>query len=702
MVVLFDILLDDTLQVLGVVEERLDVLQDVLHLVEALLAVLTCRSLDTADAGSHAALRENLEEPDAACRAGVDTTTELARRSEANHTYLVAVLLAEQGNGAQFLGFVEGHVAMFVNMDVLTDHVVHHALYLSQLLVADLLEVGEVETQCVGRYERAFLLHMVAQNLLQGIVQQVGGSMVGCRGISLVSVDAGHEFCRWVLGQLLDDVYALVVLALGVDDVDGFVLVAEHTAVAYLTTHLTIERRGVEHELVELVLLLGHLAVTQDVTVVLRIVIAYKLLFALNQFCPVAVLDSSGIAGTLFLFLHLHIELLLVHTEAVLTANQLSQVEGESVGVEQTESLNAVQLCLALCLQLAHGFVYHRDTLVQRTQERILLFLDDLRDELLLSLQLGEGIAHLVHQCGNELIEESVFLSEEGVGIAYGTTQDAADDVAGLGVRGQLAVGNREGYGTQVVGTHTHGDVDVVLLLVDGVLGLFLKGRVFQSGDVLLGLDDGLEDIGIVVRVLALHHAYQALEAHTRINDVHRQRFQRTVSLAVELHEYDVPDLYDLWVVLVHQFAACLAGSLTLLRSTRVDVDLRAGTARTRVAHLPEVVVLVTVNDVVLGHMLGPVFGCLVVAWDILFGRTFEHGDVEVLRVQLQHVHQILPGHVDGTLLEVVAERPVAQHLEHGVVVRVVSHLLQVVMLTRYAQTLLRVGTASWLRVTGA
>ncbi len=100
--------------------------------------------------------------------------------------------------------------------------------------------------------------------------------------------------------------------------------------------------------------------------------------------------------------------------------------------------------------------------------------------------------------------------------------------------------------------------------------------------------------------------------------------------------------------------------------------------------------------------MLGPEPGSLVVAGDVLLGRTLEYGDVEVLGIQFQHVYQILPSHVYGTLLEVVAERPVAQHLEHGVVVRVVSHLFQVVVLTTDAQALLRVSTAAWLRVTGA
>ena len=42
---------------------------------------------------------------------------------------------------------------MFVKSNVLTDHVVNHALYLTQLLVAYLFEVREVEAQSVGTYK---------------------------------------------------------------------------------------------------------------------------------------------------------------------------------------------------------------------------------------------------------------------------------------------------------------------------------------------------------------------------------------------------------------------------------------------------------------------------------------------------------------------------------------------------------------------
>jgi hypothetical protein len=75
-----------------------------------------------------------------------------------------------------------------------------------------------------------------------------------------------------------------------------------------------------------------------------------------------------------------------------------------------------------------------------------------------------------------------------------------------------------------------------------------------------------------------------------------------------------------------------LTGYLLLLfLRTEVDMNLRAGTAGTCVAHLPEVVVLVAVDDVVLREVLLPVAGSLVIASDVLRRITFKDGHIEVL-----------------------------------------------------------------------
>ena len=87
--------------------------------------------------------------------------------------------------------------------------------------------------------------------------------------------------------------------------------------------------------------------------------------------------------------------------------------------------------------------------------------------------------------------------------------------------------------------------------------------------------------------------------------------------------------------------------------------------------------------------MFFPIGCSLVVALQPFVGRTLEHGGVEMRGVKTQHVHQEFPCPVDGLFLEIVAERPVAEHLEHGVVVGVETDLLQIVVLAAHAQTLL-------------
>ena len=72
-----------------------------------------------------------------------------------------------------------------------------------------------------------------------------------------------------------------------------------------------------------------------------------------------------------------------------------------------------------------------------------------------------------------------------------------------------------------MVGANTHGNINTSLASIFSLASLLLESKIFQSGNLLLGLDDRLEYVGIVVRVLALHHADQTLKAHTGINYVH-------------------------------------------------------------------------------------------------------------------------------------------------------------------------------------
>ena len=236
---------------------------------------------------------------------------------------------------------------------------------------------------------------MVAKHLLEGIVEKVGGCMVGGTGIALVNIHTCHKVGRGVIRQLLDDMYALIVLALGVDDFHCLVLTDEHTAVAHLSSHLAIEGCVVEDNFIEALLLLYHFSISEDMALIFSIIISLEMLFAFLQHFPVTVLNCGSIAGTGFLLLHLHIESCLIYGVSVFAAYKLCEIEGESVGVEHSECLCTIEHCLTVCLQLIHCTVEKVDTLVESAEEGVFLFFHYPADKLALCNEFGIGAAHL-------------------------------------------------------------------------------------------------------------------------------------------------------------------------------------------------------------------------------------------------------------------------------------------------------------------
>ena len=89
------------------------------------------------------------------------------------------------------------------------------------------------------------------------------------------------------------------------------------------------------------------------------------------------------------------------------------------------------------------------------------------------------------------------------------------------------AVDDQEAAGADVVGDHVQRRVLQILLV------RFTRRR----------LDQVLEKIDLVVRVLALQHRGDALETHAGVDRGLGQRMQHALVIAVELHEHQVPDL---------------------------------------------------------------------------------------------------------------------------------------------------------------
>ena len=125
-------------------------------------------------------------------------------------------------------------------------------------------------------------------------------------------------------------------------------------------------------------------------------------------------------------------------------------------------------------------------------------------------------------------------------------------------------------------------------------------------------LDDRLENVRIVVGCLTLQSHAETFESHTGIDHTGRQRFERAIGLAVVLHEHQVPDFDHLRMVFVHHVLTRDSG--TFFFRTEIDMDFGTRAARACITHFPEVIVFVTIDDMILRQKLLPVTGSLVVA----------------------------------------------------------------------------------------
>ena len=171
---------------------------------------------------------------------------------------------------------------------------------------------------------------------------------------------------------------------------------------------------------------------------------------------------------------------------------------------------------------------------------------------------------------------------------------------------------------------------------------------------------DGREELGVVDGREPVHHADRALDAHAGVDVVLLEGLVGAVLALVVLHEDVVPDL-DVLAAVAARAAVGAAGVLA-----GVDEHFGVGAAGTGLAGgAPPVVLLRQAEDARLGDpQLAPDRGRLLVRRDVAFAG--EHRHVEALGGEAELLREELVGPGDGLALEVVAERPVAEHLEEG------------------------------------
>jgi hypothetical protein len=256
-------------------------------------------------------------------------------------------------------------------------------------------------------------------------------------------------------------------------------------------------------------------------------------------------------------------------------------------------------------------------------------------------------------------------LDTEEVGEADGPTDDAAQHVAAVLVRGDDAVGDEEGHGAGVVGQQLERDVGL------GVSAEASPGGHLGGGHQRAQLV-GVEHIGG-----ADGHREEALEAGAGVDVLGLERLERTVAQAEVLLEHEVPELHV--AVLGGRVGRTTVG--TDLRA-EVPEQLRGGSARSGVAHLPEVVLVEALDALDReADLVDPqLYGLVVV--DVA-------RDPDAIAVEPEHLGGELPGPSDGIGLEVVAEAEVAEHLEERQVTGRPTDRVEVVVLATGSHALL-------------
>ena len=195
--------------------------------------------------------------------------------------------------------------------------------------------------------------------------------------------------------------------------------------------------------------------------------------------------------------------------------------------------------------------------------------------------------------------------------------------------------------------------------------------------------DQGAQDVGVVIVVLALQHRSHALQSHAGVDRWARQGRACAVGTLLVLHEDEVPDLGEAVAI-----GLCAARRAAGDAGAVIVENLRARAARAGIAHRPEIIRGRDADDAIVrksGDLRPQARGILVLGID---------GDPQPVLGEAEFLGDEAPGELDRDILEIIAEREIAEHLEESVMARGVADILEVVVLAAGAHAFLRRGGA--------
>ncbi len=302
----------------------------------------------------------------------------------------------------------------------------------------------------------------------------------------------------------------------------------------------------------------------------------------------------------------------------------------------------------------------HLGPALEGAAEALLLVADPAGDRLALGLELGVGGRHDLDRPLGEPSQPRC-LEAEGAALLDRPAHDPPQDVAAVFVGGDDAVGDQEGGAARVVGDDPHRP------------GYPAALRVGVPRELLGEVDQRPDQVGLEDRWDVLEDRRDPVEAHPGVDVAHRQLGHVTGLGEVVGHEDVVPELEEA----VGVVARPVIRPAEVLAAVEVELGARpAGPGRAR---LPEVVGAAEEDDPLLRNAdRAPDLDRLLVGAEAELLVAAEDGDPDPVGVHAETLGRELPSPGDRLGLEVVAEAPVAEHLEEGEVASGVADLLDV------------------------
>ncbi len=180
-------------------------------------------------------------------------------------------------------------------------------------------------------------------------------------------------------------------------------------------------------------------------------------------------------------------------------------------------------------------------------------------------------------------------------------------------------------------------------------------------------IPDRLDRVHIKDGIHILHHDSKTLQSHSGINIFIGQFFVVSLSIAVKLGEYVIPDLYIAVTLTTHGTSRFVAAVFL----SAVKINLRGGATWSR-AVLPEVIFFAKAEDTLLCHpdLFIPDIKCLII--------LFVYRRIQTVLWNLQYLCKELPRPGNGLMLEIVSKGKITEHLKKCTVAGSLSHILDI------------------------